>query len=1019
VIKAFVTRPAMTIVFVLVFVVLGIRAYNNIPTEQYPKIEFPIVSIKTVFEGASPEEIETQIVKRLEDVVAEISDIEKITAEIYENFALTLVEFKLGVDVNVKGIEVKDKVETILNDLPDAADRPEVSKFDPLVQPIVELILSSDQHTLRDLYEYADKKLSDRLSTIQGVASVDVYGGRERQINVMVDPLLMKQHYISIDEVIEALQMRNASVPGGSYDQLRDKISVRTYGEFTDVKEIADLTLVTKDNTKIQVSDIATVKDSIKEVENAARYNGKEVVGLSIMKLSDGNAVHIADRLNKELSMVNQELPKGMVLTSVYQSAEKILESRNGTLINILFGIGLTILILLLFIGKFRVTLVAAVVIPTSIISALFPMSINGLTINFATLLAIATALGTLIANALVIIEAVEQHIRKGSPPKQAAIDGTKEVTVAVLAAAGTNLCVFTPMAFMGGIVGQFMSHFGMTIIYVTIFSLIASFSLTPMMCGQLLKGKVNTESQKQGWISIVVQKMLSISNRIVGFLLQEYRRIFDFSFRHPIIIGLFGLAALVSVLYPLQYLGSDFVPSHDQNEMLVTITMPPGTNLQKTIEVTSEVERLLSALPEVKDIVSNVGSDAADEASIKVTLLHRKERERSDMDIIRGLIPAVAKIPDAEIDFNREATSAKGDSDVDIHVYGESLDDLIPIASKMKLIMAKSGFFRSVNSSYRGLKDEIRFIPDEKKLIQYDLKTAKLGKTVRSLVNGNTDNVYKEKGEEYDINVELSDAFKQNRKDIAALDILSKRGYVKLASLGKVEEISVLPNLRRRDKRSIIQISSFLQKASAGEVRAYLDAQFKGIEFPANSGYRYVGNAEHQDESSQEMGKAFILAVILTYMLLVGLMNSFGHPFVIMSSVVTSFVGVFFFLFFMEFSINIGAMMAMVMVVGLVVNNAILIIDATLQRRSEYDSLIDALWAGSEARFRTILMTSLAIVMGALPQTFDPNGAKAAIGGVVVGGMLGSIVFTLALIPITFYYFEKIRKAIGVSQNP
>ncbi len=1009
-IRMFVSRPAMTIVFVLVFVVLGIRSYSNLSTELFPKIEFPIVSVRTEYAGASPKEIETQIVKKIEDVVAEISDIKKINAEIYENFALTLIEFNLGVDVDVKGMEVKDKIETILNDLPEDAERPEVSKFDPLVQPIVELVLYSDQHDLRDLYEFADKKLSDRISTIPGVASVDVYGGKERQINVMVDPLLMKQHYVSINDVIGAIRARNISVPGGAYDYLRDRISVRTYGEFKNIDEIRNLFLVTKDNTKIKISDIATVSDSYKEVESSARHNGKEVVGLSVMKLSDGNAVLIAERLNERLEEISSSLPKGMQLKSVYQSAEKILESRDRTLVNILFGIALTVLILLAFIGKFRVTAVAAVVIPTSIVSAFFPMSLNGMTINFATLLAVATALGTLIANALVIIEAVEQHIRRGSPPQQAAIDGTKEVTVAVLAAAGTNLCVFTPMAFMGGIVGQFMSHFGMTIIYVTIFSLVASFSLTPMMCGILLKPKTDMEKKKLGPIARMVRWMTRFSERMEKLSLKEYRRVFDFSFRHPILVFGIGIVSVLSIAYPVRYLGSEFVPTSDQNELLVMISMPPGTNLEQTTQVAEKIEKMLLNYDEVIDVVSNIGGDSMDEASIKVTLVHRDHRKKRDVDIINELIPLVAKIPDAEINFNREATASNTESDVDIHIFGDSLEELIPIAEKMKEKMADSGFFRSVTSSYRGLKDEVRFIPNEETLISYNLKTSEVGTTVRALVNGNDDNIYKEEGEEYDVNVELADVFKTDVGDIAQLEVLSDRGYVPVKRLGEIQELKVLPRLQRRDKRSIIQIQSYLQKGTLGEVRTFLDEEFKDYDFPENTGYMYVGNAEHQDESNRELGNAFILAVILTYMLLVGLMNSFGYPFVIMTSVLTSFVGVFYFLFFMEFSINIGAMMAMVMVVGLVVNNAILVIDATLQRRKDHDSLIDALWAGTEARFRTIIMTSLAIVMGALPQIFDSMGAKSAIGGVVVGGMLGSLFFTLLLIPVTFYYFEKVR---------
>lgn len=1013
-IEFFVKKPATTIMLVLVFVVLGAVSYFNLIIETTPKVEFPLVSIDVTYDGASPAEIESQIIKKIEDAVAEISDIKKIQSFAFENFGRIMIEFKVGVDVNVKSIEVKDKVEPIQNDLPEDAEKPNIQKFDPLVEPILDLVLSGKNVDGRTLYEYADKKLRNKLSVIEGVASVDVFGGKQRQLNVTLDPLLMKKRFVDIQSVINAVDQRNVNIPGGAVDKKAVTSSVRMLGEFEDVDELAEMQIVSREGLSLRLKDIATVEDAFRKVENYTRFKGKEAVGLSLKKLSDGDAVSIAKKVRQVLPDIQENLPEGMKLEIAFDSSQFILKDTKITMMNILFGIILTIGILFFFLGDIRVTIVAAVVIPTSLISAAFLMDFSEFSINFMTLLAIATSLGTLIANALVVIESVALHLEHGKNPIEAAIEGTKEAAVPVLASAGTNLVVFTPIAFMGGIVGQFMKQFGLTVVYATIFSLLASFSLTPMLCGLLLRSKKEEKQlEKRSRVEAALGTLRALSRSFLSFLVAEYERIFKRLFKYHWLVPIACILILYLTGYPLKYIGGDFVPASDEDKVKVSIEMPKGTLLAKTLEVTKEVEDLLQPRPEVISYLSYVGTSGTEEATITVNLHPAAEREKSDLDMINELIPEIAKIPDADISFSR-GDSGPEEADMTINVHGDDYDETIALSEKMKKIMLESGFFRSVESSHKKPKEEIRFYPDDGRMVRFGVRNNQVGDAIRSAITGNDKNKFKEKGEEYDIQIKYDDRYVQSTKDISEINIMARDGLVPISQLGEVKRATGYASFRRRDKERVVQLNAFMSKSTPGQARKALDEAFGKLDFPEGGRYKYVGNMEFQEETNRELGKSFNLAVVLTLMLLIAILNSFLYPFVIISSIATAFVGVFLLLFFLGHSMNVGSMMAMVMLVGLVVNNAILMLDYALKKMEEGKDVKEALWLGASFKFRTILMTSLAIVFGALPQLTDIFAVKASMGAVIIGGMLASIFFTFILIPVLFYYAVALKKWTG-----
>lgn len=1013
-IELFVKRPAMTVMFVLVFVVLGLVSFVNLQIERTPKIDLPLVSIKTIYPGASPIEIETQMIKKIEDVVAEISGIKKIVSYAYENYGSILIEFNIDSDINIKSIEIKDKVEAILNEFPSGAKKPEIAKFDPLVEPILDLVLESTKHDARDLYEYADKKLRSRLSIIEGVASIEIVGGKVRQINIAADPYLMKKYFISINEVLQAIGSKNINIPSGNIERKENTISVRFVGEYNNLEDIANTVVVSRDGEKLKIKDVAKVGDTSRKVETISKFNGKDAVSLSIKKLSDGDAVSIAKNIRKELLSIAEEIPNGMTLSVATDKTTSIVDENYSTIYNIIIGIFLTVLVLFIFMGDLRTTVVASLVIPTSLISALFLMDFSNFSINMMSLLAIATSLGTLIANSLIIIENVITHIQeKGEDAVTASINGTKEVTIAILASAGTNLVVFTPIAFMGGIVGQFMKQFGLTVVFVTLFSILASFSLTPMLCSKILARKSSGKSILSK-LSIIISNTV---NRILDYIMVKYKTVFNIILEFKIttlaVVSIFILLSLI----PISYLGSEFFSPYDSDFINIKIETPQGSSIEKTLNIVNDIEEMLKDYPEVKNYLSYIGQSSYEKANISINLIPSKTRKKSDNDIINELIVKTSKIPSATISLERQNMGDNNGGDVNVDIYGLNYDELIKLSLKMKESMLETGFFRSIESSYKTPKKELQFIPNENKIVYYGLENAKVGSIIRTSVNGNDDNIFKELGEEYKINIELNPAYKQNLDDISKINVISKDGLLSISDLGKIESEDASPSLYRRDKQRVIQLFGYLAKSDSGTVQKILNNEFKKIGLQEGYFYKYSGNSEMFSESIIEIAKAFILAIILTYMLLVAVLNSFTLPFVIATSILTSFITAILMELFLEHSINIGTLMSIVMLVGLVVNNAILMVDYAMQKIAQGTNVREAIWLGAKDKFRTILMTSFAIILGAVPQLFDKMTFKASIASILIGGILGSIVFTYIIIPVffelNFKFFKKSKKTV------
>ncbi|MFP4466724.1 MAG: efflux RND transporter permease subunit [Candidatus Goldiibacteriota bacterium] len=990
-------NPVTTAIIVLFFVILGIFSMQNMVIQHMPDIDFPVVSVRVVYPGASSEDIENQIVKTLEDAVSEVSDINDIISYANENYALIVIQFNLNVNPDIKSVEVKDRVEAVINRLPDGAEKPVITKYDVLGEPIVNLALygADDEGAL---YKYADRTIRDRMSVIKGVANVRVHGGRERQINIELDSGLMRKNYVGIMDVIAAVSYKNMNVPGGTITRGSKKINVRLVGEYDSLKDIRNTNITTSEGASIRLSDIAEVKDGYGEIESIAGYKGKKAAVIGVLAQKGGDEAAISREVQKQAELLREELPDGMKLDLVTDKGSVILAETLVSYRNIILGILLAFVLLYFMLADLRAAVIASIVIPTSIISTFFFLDLSGFTVNMLTLMAFVTALGTLIANALVVIENVSVHMERGDDRITAAVNGTKEVAVSVFAAAGTNLVVFTPIAFVEGIIGRFLSQYGLTVVYASLFSLLASFTLTPMLCALFLK--TGKKKKKGAWAGKVSKYM----NAILDGMVNEYRKIFDWIFSNRWkVIGITVILAVLAVL-GMSYVGGDFLPHHDSSRIEAGLKAVPGTSVERTAEIMDELEEFITSMPEVKNMVYTAGGYRSYEARASVNLVPVSARKRSDTDIMKEIIPFAARIPGADITVSAYNDLMGGtEYDISFVVYGRDYEKLRVYAAKIEKILRDHDYFMTLETSDETPAEEIRFIPDPEKMRYYGIMNAQAGAALRAAINGNDSAVYRDTDGEYSINISLAGDYKKDIEDIKKISVVSKKGLIPLEALGDISRGTTAPTIKRRNKSRIIQFDGFLYKGSQTEVQRFLESKMDEIGFEEGYGISYVGMSEMMIDSMKSMMKAMLIATILTFMLLAAMLNSLKTPLTIAASVLTSFVTVGFFLFFTKFGINMGSLVASIMMVGLAVNNSILLLDYTIHKLREGMQVRDALWEGVKAKFRIILMSTAAIMAGVLPSLFDPNLAKSSMASVILGGMIGSWVFTFFLTPVVF----------------
>ena len=1005
--KFFVRRPITTIMFVLFWVVLGFYSFNGMNIERTPSLDFPYVTASFIYPGATPEEIETQILKKAEDAMSEVAGLKKITSSAYENGGYVMAEFNLGVNVNDKSAEVKSKLDALSTEFPDDMKQPVVEKLNPLQQSVIDIAIYGDD--TRELYEYTTDTLANKITGIKGVANVNVFGGLKRAIRIEMSPDEMAARGVTIVDIVSALGNKNLNVPGGKIETGTGSSNVRFVGEFASVDEIKNLQIVTSEGQNFKLSDVASVHDSARDIDKGAKYNGRDVIVASVIKASDGNAIKISNALRKVLPELKAEMQNkypSAQIEIVADSSTKVAEDTFDTINGIILGIVLTVIILLIFTQNWRSTIIAGVVIPACLVAGLFFVSLSGFTINAMTLLAYSSALGTLVSNAIILIESALQEMRGGKNPEDAAVDGTKKVAVSVLAGVGTNVVVFLPLAFMGGIVGEFMVQFGMTVVYLTLLSLLFSFTLTPMMIAHILR----LTNRRESSATVREEKREEKHTRL--------RRWYDYQFAHAGRVVLLAVAVLFGSAMLMNFVGNEFQPLTDANKITLTVRAPMGSTYEKSQEIAANIDSVLHEFPEVESTVVKIGERGLQNISISTNLVDRSKRSISDKKLAQKMLQKLTNVADAEIQIRAgEAMSGAISSDMVLNIYGD--DDAMREEYANKLV-ARINTIPEVQSAVLAQQkpnNEIRFVPDQEQMSAWGIKNSYAGSVLRTAIYGNDTYKYKENGKEYPIVLEFARPFKTNFM-FNSVFVNSPRGMVALSELGEIQNVPSTPNISRLDKSRVTEIDINIGKSTVGPVQKKIEAEIANLDW--KPGYRasFAGMSEIQSETTGEIGMAFMLASILTFMLLAAILNSLTHPLTIATSIITSFIGVFILLFLSGASMNVGAMLAFVMLVGLVVNNNILVLEPTVKRVRKGEKPYNALWTELMAKRNMVLMTSIAVMAGMLPQLWSADGMKTGMAAVMIGGMLASLVLTFVLTPALFFAMENLRNSVRRKMN-
>lgn len=1021
--KMSIKRPIMMSMFLLVFVIFGALAYLGIPLNLIPEMDIPFVTITTIYPGASPTEIETQVTDRIEDAVSSVALLKNTTSYSMDNVGLTILEFEMGKDVDIANTEVKDKISRIINDFPDDAQEPVIEKLDINAESVLEVVVSGKVAPV-ELYRISNDIIKEKFMQVDGAGRVTITGGQEREIHVEFDDKVVIENILSLPQISGIIAAENMNMPGGNFKNTGQEYSVRLEGEVNDLTTLKNLEIPTAFGLK-KLKHLAEVYDSGEEIRerstflnNITKEKDENIVVMSIIPRSGGNTVKLARGLKETIEELGSELPSNINIEIVKDRSTFIESSVEDTLNTIIMGIIFTGIVLLFFLHDLRSTIIVAISMPFAIISTFLLMQISGFTMNLMTLMGLSTAVGILVTNSVVVLENIFRHKEMGNGRKEAADKGTAEITTAVLASTMTNIVVFLPIANMSGMVGQMFQEFALTVTYATIFSLIASFTITPMLASLIIPehdskshplGK-RMEAMFHSWengYKFLIKKILGSRIRSAGVLLVAI------------------LMFLGTLFFIAPKVGFEFMSTMDQGDIEIKVELPQGYNIDETSEITSMVEEKLKQHKLVKHILTSVGyiddtNTGTNMAKISVKLIDVEDREESSSEVSNEFIKTLSNIPNVKIRVaavNPGASS--GQEPVVFQLKGPDLKKLEEYEAEIIDKIESVPGLVNLSTSSRAGKPEITLLPNRRAIADAGINIQTLAFTVRSAVEGLVSTQYKVAGDEYDVKISLSDESVNSPEKIENIPVVTPKGVFRLSQLANVKFTSGYSKILHINKAKSIEFTASVAPGYVlGDITTEITNRMEEINLESGYSYNWSGFAEMMNDTVIDMARAFAIALILTYMLLAATLENLTQPLLILGTVPMALIGVFGALFITGTSMNIVSMMSIIMLLGIVVNNAILLLDYTNQLVKQGMSVHDALVEACPTKLKPILMSSLAIIFGMMPMALGigASGAemRAPMGIVSIGGLIISTLLSLLLIP-SLYYATSRKKAAKV----
>lgn len=1012
-------RPVFTTMMMLGLIVLGLFSFRRLAIDLFPDVDIPVVFVQTIYPGASPETMEREVTRRLEEAFNPVEGVDRITSNSLEGVSVVVIEFDLGRDVDQAAQDIRAKVDAIRGDLPLDIEPPLVQKFDFAEMPIISLALSSNALSVVEQTTLADETIRRALESISGVGEVRISGGSKREIRVYLQPEAMQAVGVTIPEILGALQSQNLEVPAGRVDQGVSERLVRVTGRITDARDFGQVIVASRGGQAVRLKDIARVEEGSEEERSLALVNGRRAIGIDILKVSGANTVEVADEVLAEVDKLREQLPPGAELSVVRDNSVNIRQSVHDVIFELILGAILTVIVVMLFLNDWKATVITSLALPVSVISAFILQAALGFTLNMLTLMALSLSIGILIDDAIIVIENIVRHRELGADTFTAASRGTREIVLAVLATTLSIVAVFVPVAFMGGVIGRMFYQFGLTVAWAVMVSLFVSFTLTPMMSAWW-----GVDPQTHGGGGNPLSRAISSFNRWFDRQAGKYRGVVSWALRHRALTVLIAFASFVGAIMLLPMIGGGFMPESDSSEFSVTLETPEGSSLAYTEGKVAQILDVLGTLEGIEQTYATVGSGltgTVTKGEVYVKLVPARERTLSQQELMAEARQKLDPIFGVRTSVLESGGFGGAQAPLQIGIRGPDVDELQRIAIEVMREVESIPGIVDVSNSMGEPRPEYRIEVDREKANEVGLDIGRIAGTVRPLFAGQTATRWEDpNGEERDVVVQIDPSRRVTIEDIARIPLAvmerTPEGLAQTVPLGEVARIEegVAPvQIDRQDLARVATVSANTDGGlSLSEASAEIRSRVAAMDLPAGYSITLGGETEQMQETVGYVFEAILLAVILIFLILASQFESFTQPVAIMASLPLSLIGVLLALLLTGNTLNMMSMIGVIMLMGLVTKNAILLIDNANERRRAGSDRFTALVEAGAVRLRPIMMTTLAMIFGMLPIALalgEGGGFRAPMARAVIGGLITSTLLTLIVVPVVYTILDDI----------
>lgn len=1016
-------RPSLVIVVFSALIILGLFAFQQLKYELLPKISAPVLTITTIYPGASPNEVESSVTKVIEDAVSGMDKVSDIRATSMEGVSFVIVELMQNANTDFSLQDAQRKVGEVVAKLPATAKSPTVSKLALDEIPVLRMGLSADMDS-RTLYQFVKDKIQPQLSRVPGVGQVALVGGEEREIKVNLDLQKLRAYGLSITQVTQIIKASNLDFPTGKIKDEDGQFIIRVAGKLRSVDDLKNLSLgESRMGGEIKLSDVAEVEDGIKDYSNITRINFRNTIGIILQKQSDANSVEVANLVKAELKKIEEIYKSNNVKFEVAQDGSLFtIDAVNAVKEDLAIAVVLVAIVMLMFLHSIRNSLIVLVAIPTSLISTFIAIWAFGLTLNLMVLLGLSLVVGILVDDSIVVLENIYHHLEKGEESKVAALRGRNEIGFAALAITFVDVAVFLPLALVGGIVGNILREFSLVVVSSTLMSLFVSFTVTPMLASRFAKLERLTKKTLLGKFAIWFE------NKFKEFT-DYYIELLKWSLKNRWKIAIFTILLFVASfsLIPFGFIGAEFMTQTDRGEFAVTLELAPGSTIEETNRVTQIIEKKIGQMPEVERIYANVGASnegligfsSSNSTEITVTLLPKSQRKRSTDEVGNEIKMLAQQVPGVKVRVNPVGIfGVANQTPIQMVINGPDYNDVVKASNDIQNIVKTIPGTADVRLSAEQGNPETRVDIDRRKLTSFGLTIAEVGQALQVALTGNDDVKLEENNTEYNVRIILDKFDRSRTDDLGNISFVNRKGQqIYLKQFANIYRSTGPTKLQREARSSAITLYSQVQTGvTTGTVSAQIDKALKSYKFPPGVTYSFQGDVKNQRDSFASLGLALLAAVLFTYMVMVALYDSFTYPFIILFSIPLAMIGALVALALFMKALNIFTILGIIMLTGLVAKNAILLVDRTNFMRSQGEGVIEAILDAGRMRIRPIFMTTLTMIFGMMPIALSGSpGAewKSGLAWALIGGLTSSLFLTLIVVPIVYTKVEELRVSI------